>query len=685
MFLFKDKENVEISVHCKFCLQEIKYTVTPEEYKNTIKFPLIKEAIHGDPKHTLIISLNKNLEVENFEVKTLVEETTSYTKELTKAVLSEIELTDEEIELYFLTTGREAVSLGEMSILIDKSKEECERIARKFVEKGLFKEIIGVKPHFKALPPYAALVAQLGRFNEYISQIKKSAPKELNQSFNQLEAKAEGVKRLNEYAKFMQDLKEDALKEMYAQKKQFDDTISQIGQIKEVTNVIGNLEKDISGVLVNQLTDLKNEFQTILKKISAILKNQLTELRQEFQNVQTTTSENIAKLRLGVIQETVDQVIDKVFQQRLKDITKIMKRQLESIKNAFTEGIKNTIAGFNKNIINRLKSIIEEIINNVDAITTNTEKSGDEIKQIFAGVSKNFSQAVILAEEKLGGISDKVFKSFEDLKDTFSTRVIESLDSELGKILERLEDSEITTREFWEKEKESTGFTMKDIWFIRSIEGIIAHIDDEIAKAKMRLLIVVPYLADINIEKLKSLPRHINIRITATIDLASPEHKAILAQLDDMPNVTYRHRDLQNLWGINRDYEEVIISVISKTEIAGKEMIEIAGIGSIIEEHIKIFVPILEEAWVNSKKDISFALKPSAIGKTRITSISALSGYKTSEVAKAQVASQSSEVAKAQVASQSSEVAKAQVASQSSVLKLKSPLLLFKTPLNLRI
>ena len=88
-------------------------------------------------------------------------EDVSYSKELTKQVLSEIDLTDEEIDLYFRTTGREAVSIGEMSILIGKPKEDLKKIAEKFVEKGLFKEIVGATPHYQALPPYAALVAQL--------------------------------------------------------------------------------------------------------------------------------------------------------------------------------------------------------------------------------------------------------------------------------------------------------------------------------------------------------------------------------------------------------------------------------------------------------------------------------------------------------------------------------------------
>ncbi|MHA2121645.1 MAG: hypothetical protein ACW990_10610, partial [Promethearchaeota archaeon] len=50
---------------------------------------------------------------------------------------------------------------------------------------------------------------------------------------------------------------------------------------------------------------------------------------------------------------------------------------------------------------------------------------------------------------------------------------------------------------------------------------------------------------------------------------------------------------------------------LSETEFRGETITEIAGIGSIIEEHIKIFVPILEDAWVGARKEIMRDIKSS--------------------------------------------------------------------------
>ncbi|MFX1448417.1 MAG: hypothetical protein ACFFCG_09830, partial [Promethearchaeota archaeon] len=123
MYLFKEKDEVEIPYTCKLCLKEIPFKITKKEYQATNKFPITKQLTHGDPAHKLIVHFNQYLEVENFEVEEILKkEVVSYSKELTRQVLSEIDLTEEEIELYFRITGREAVSIGEMAILTGQSK-----------------------------------------------------------------------------------------------------------------------------------------------------------------------------------------------------------------------------------------------------------------------------------------------------------------------------------------------------------------------------------------------------------------------------------------------------------------------------------------------------------------------------------------------------------------------------------
>ena len=82
------------------------------------------------------------------------------------------------------------------------------------------------------------------------------------------------------------------------------------------------------------------------------------------------------------------------------------------------DGLKKTVIGFNTQFVAKLKSSIDSIIGKVNSITEASSKSGEMIKRVFANVSKDFSKAVIMAEEKLGGISESVFGSFGNLRDS---------------------------------------------------------------------------------------------------------------------------------------------------------------------------------------------------------------------------------------------------------------------------
>jgi len=610
MYLFKEKDEVEIPYTCKLCLKEIPFKITKKEYQEVTRFPITKQLTHGDPAHTLIVNLNQYLEVENFEIKEILQkEEVTYSEELTKQVLSEIDLTDDEIELYFRITGREAVSIGEMAILTGKTKANCKEIADKFVQKGLFKEIIGAQPHYSALPPYAALVSQLRKFHQYISDIKKSIPAQLEKSFAKLESETGKVevKPKPVPTELMTELKNNMLTQIRTQKKEFDDTLAVMDQIRGITDDITNIEGYTETVMGGQMGNLKKQFEDINVKTSQIIKGQISDLKNEFDNIKGTVSQNLRKLRLGVVQQTVDQVIDKVMNAKIKNISDNINVQLSVSQVAFTDELKKVAQGVDSELITKLKASLKDTLKNIDGLSS---KAQDEEK-IYADITENFNKAVKMAEEKIEGISGTTFESLGTLKNVFSDQIVATLDNTLEDILNKLERSEKVTNEFWQQAKTGRSITMKDIWFIRSPEAAKAHINDEISKAKMRILLVAPQISDVNIKAIMERPPRINFRIAANIDFSNPDHAAIIEQFDKMDNVDYRHRALQNLWGINRDYEEVIVCVLSKAEVRGETITEIAGIGSIIEEHIKIFVPILEESWMGARKEVMHSIKSS--------------------------------------------------------------------------
>lgn len=594
MYLFQEKEKIEIPVKCKLCLKEIIFEVDVKEYKQTDEFPIVKEKIHGDPKHKLIVEINKNLEVDNFKVIDMFEgESTQIPEELINEALRNLGLSDKEIELYNVTTGRNAVSLGEMSLLIGRSKEECKEIADKFVEKGLFKEIIGATPHYSPLPPYAALIKQLNNFHSYISEIKENMPAIVDKSFTEFEASAENKAKLEETGEIIQNLQKEVLGKVDIKEGDSKATI------KGLPKEIGDFSAYTSRILDAQINEMKEQFEVINQKSTEIIQAQVDGLRNQLDNMKSIISENMKKLRLGLLEQTVGKSVENVVTQSMKEIQEDLDIQLSVNEMVFTEELNDAIAEFNKEFVNNLKSTVEETLSELNGVKLDVKY---DQKEVFKNLEEQFEGALERAREKINEVYKDFFKSFGSIKEMFTESVVAKVDNTLNKILERLNMQEKITEHFWNQAKRKSTFTMQDIWFIHSQEAAKAHINEEISRAKLRVLIVAPEITDIDLNSIESAPSHVNIRIAALIDKENRSHKKMIDELSKFDNVDFRNRKLQNMWGINRDYEEVVLCVLSKTEVAEQKRTEIAGIGSIIEEHIKIFVPILEDAWMGATK-----------------------------------------------------------------------------------
>ena len=349
---------------------------------------------------------------------------------------------------------------------------------------------------------------------------------------------------------------------------------------------LGVIQKTVERVI-------EKSFDVWLRVITEGLNMQLSEIQQ-------VSDDGLMKTKIGLKRQLL--MVEKVSKDGLMKTQIALNRQAGIISKVSARGLEKTTERFNTQLMPKLEESIDDTVNNINEITTNTAKSGDIILQVFTEVNNDLNEVVSNTSEQISQISDDIFDAFAELKETFTVKIINTFKGVLEKILEQLDISETTTNEFWEKAKQVTLFTMKDIWFIRSIEAAKAHINDEIPKTKAKILIVTPKLTDIDVELIKSVKKHVNVRIVTSIDNDKPRVKEILEQFEENPNITVKHRDLQDIWGANRDYEEVVVCVLAKSKVGDKVQTEIDGIGSIIEEHIKIFVPILEDAWLRGRK-----------------------------------------------------------------------------------
>ena len=376
-----------------------------------------------------------------------------------------------------------------------------------------------------------------------------------------------------------------------------------------------------------RIEEFKVQSTSLSNNINQRLTDQVKNLANSITAMHDTTAKTLENMHLGAVKKTVITVVNSITKKwvdevssdlikltkdiqsfstkGLEDTIKSLEHQLVLNKKVTDAGLERTTQNINSQMISNMEKTMAKTIDDVNEVITSTANTGTEMKDFFTDITDSFSNAVTMAGEKISDISDEIIDSFNDMKTLFSERVINTLYEVLVKILQRLEVSETTTNEFWDQAKQVSLVTMKDIWFIKSIEGAKAHTLDQLPKAKMRILIIVPQITDIDVDALKNdCSPHVNIRIVAKIDLHDPDHQAVMIELEELTNVVIRHREIQNLWGVNRDTEEVIVCVLSETEIGGVPTTEIAGIGSQIDEHIKIFAPILEDAWIGGAKDI---------------------------------------------------------------------------------
>jgi hypothetical protein len=123
----------------------------------------------------------------------------------------------------------------------------------------------------------------------------------------------------------------------------------------------------------------------------------------------------------------------------------------------------------------------------------------------------------------------------------------------------------------------------------------MAQINETVTGAKARLLIIAPEMEDIDPVPILELKPQVAVRIAANIDPKSSTTQEIISQLAQRPNIEIRQYDRKNIWGISRESEETLVSAVSGLG-------DVAGIATIVDEHQKMFVPILEDCWLQGKK-----------------------------------------------------------------------------------
>ena len=475
----------------------------------------------------------------------------------TMQVLELIGLAQDEVNTYFKITGRGPVMVGEIALLAEVEEERAAEIAENLFHKGLIRQIPGNTPIYEALPPYAALLGQIHQFKETIKTFQEVTPQNIQQRFDSLETHSTKLKKLDDYRAYIQVMKTKLPEQIKSQFDRFEKELEQVNRFRDVRAFILNLKEIVPA-------EITKEFGLMESRLD-IMK---TEISNRFEK----------QFRIGALKSMAEKIVSRVISEQFKDITVLFRDK------------------FVKTTQNMLDQVVEQLGN----ITDTAGEISSDLGTVFSDIESGIKTTLEDLENRVSGVYDDIITGIQELKDLFRTEIFETLQNDIiNNIITQLDSSEITMNEFWERSKEVSLLSFKDVWFVRSFEGIKAQINESLTRVKMRVHIVAPKLEDIDLVALSRLKKHINIRISANFDLSNPEDQMRFKQIEDLPNFAIRYYPRENLWSINKDFEEVIICAVSKTD---EGEFEIAGMGSVLEEHVKLFASVLEDIWIQSKK-----------------------------------------------------------------------------------
>jgi len=447
--------------------------------------------------------------------------------------------------------------VGEIALLAEVEEERAAEIAENLFHKGLLKQIPGNAPIYEALPPYAALLGQIHQFKETIKTFQEVTPKNIQQRFDSLETHSTKLKKLDDYRAYIQVMKTKLPEQIKSQFDRFEKELEQVNRFKDVRRFILNLKEIVPAEVTKEFELMETRLDTMKTEISNRFEKQF---------------------RIGALKNMAEKIVSRVISEQFKDITVI----------------------FRDKFVQTTQNMLDQVVEQLGSITDTAGEITSDLGTVFTDIESGLKTTLEDLENRVSEVYDDIITGIQELKDLFKTEIFETIQNDIiNNIITQLDSSEMTMNEFWERSKEVSLLNFKDVWFVRSREGIKAQINESLTRVKMRVHIVAPKLEDIDLQALSGLKKHINIRISANFDLSNPDDQMRFKQVEDLPNFAIRHYARENLFSINKDFEEVIICAVSKTD---QGEFEIAGMGSVLEEHVKLFAAVLEDVWIQSKK-----------------------------------------------------------------------------------
>ena len=475
----------------------------------------------------------------------------------TKEVLELIGLTQDEIDTYFQLTGRGPVMAGEIALLINIPEERAVVVAKNLLEKGLVREIPGANPFYIALPPYSALLNQIQNFKEIVKKIQESTPKALQLKFKEIEEHSAKLGKFNDYRNYINVMKTNLPAQVKAQFSNVEKELENVKKFQEIRGFILNLREIAPNEVIKEFDVVETRLEKIKSEISIAFEKQF---------------------RIGALKNMAEKIVSKIITEQFSDLTDY----------------------FREKFVNSIQGTLDQVTDQLASISDVAGEMSLDLSKFLNDIVSGLEETMEDLDGRIAAVYEDVDKGIEELKGMFQREIYKTLEKDImTNILLQLDLSEKTMTEFWERSKEASMLSFKDVWFVRSVEGMKAQINESLTRVKAKFLIIAPKLEDVDIVAVSKVKKFVNVRISTNFDTNNSKDREKLAEILKYPNIQIRLYNKENLYSLNRDFEETVICASSKTEFGG---VEIAGMGSVLSEHVKLFAPLVEDVWIQSRK-----------------------------------------------------------------------------------
>lgn len=382
-----------------------------------------------------------------------------------KFVLGKYGLNDSEMLVYKLCYRLEPISINEIVNKTNISENEVKDIINQLVSKLLIKKVPDVEEFYYILPPYPIIYDQLTEFSNKILEVKQKIPHQFEPLSKELEKFGSKIQDLQDLIMNFNITNTDLEMVLIDEKIALEENLERlkleefIGAVKEFQKHSIEIFKENSEILDRKkmerldVVDVKfKSMQGTIEESVKTVEKKMGSLANRLDSLKGKISENLEKLRLGVIQKTINEIIEKLILSELDGIKESLRVEFVSIfQNPLDSIYSATQKKFKEGLIEPLNQMIKEISDPISHITEETEVIAENLRQSFAKISTAFNSAISNATKNVEKLGKEPIKEMISPQSILTNTIIKNTDDIFESFNERTVLSSATIKEFWDQ------------------------------------------------------------------------------------------------------------------------------------------------------------------------------------------------------------------------------------------